>query len=178
MNTFEKRLSRTEIYNGKILSLYVDDVALPNGNTSVREIVEHHGGVCVAPLTDDGKLIFVKQYRYAYSRELLELPAGKLEKGESPLEAGIRELAEETGATAKEIIPLGQVYPTVAYCTEIIYLYVACGLSLAQQSLDDDEFISLEEIPLERAVELVMSGEIKDSKTQIAVLKIARMYNM
>ena len=143
MDFEEKTLKVNEIYNGKIINLHVDDIELPDGKRAIREIVEHSGGVCVAAMTEDRQLYFVRQYRYPYKKVLLELPAGKLEKGEDPLKAGIRELEEECGVVADEIISLGTVYPTVAYCSEIIYLYAAKGLKKTNQHLDADEFLSV-----------------------------------
>lgn len=172
MDFEEKTLKVNEIYNGKIINLHVDDIELPDGKRAIREIVEHSGGVCVAAMTEDGQLYFVRQYRYPYKKVLLELPAGKLEKGEDPLKAGIRELEEECGVVADEIISLGTVYPTVAYCSEIIYLYAAKGLKKTNQHLDADEFLSVEKISLDEAVEMVMNNEISDSKTVAIVLKL------
>ncbi len=168
----EKTIRCNEIYNGRILSLHVDDIELPNGEKAVREIVEHSGGVCVAAITDDNELYFVRQYRYPYKKVLLELPAGKLEKGEDPLKAGMRELEEECGVIAEKVIPMGTVYPTVAYCSEIIHLFAAKGLTATAQNLDKDEFLSFEKISIEKAAEMVMHGEISDSKTAVLVLKI------
>ncbi len=175
MEFFEKTLSEKLIFDGKIIKVHVDEIELPDGSKSMREVVEHSGGVCVAPYTEEGNLIFVRQFRYPYKRELLELPAGKLEKGEDPLEAGIRELEEECGVVADKIIPLGTVYPTVAYCSEIIYTYCAVGLRKTAQHLDEGEFLALEEISLEKAEKMVMDGEISDSKTVAMVLKIANL---
>ncbi len=173
MNLSEKQLEKNYIYNGKILNLRKDTALLPNGKTAYREIVEHNGGVCVAALTDNDELIFVKQFRYPYMEEILELPAGKRDsKQEDPLACGIRELKEETGATAEKMIFMGELYPTPGYCEEIIWLYLATGLSYGEQDTDEDEFLEVEKIPLEKAVEMVLSGEIKDAKTQILVLKV------
>lgn len=175
MELTEKKISRKVIYEGKIINVYNDTVLLPNGKETHRELVEHHGGVCVAALTDEGNLLFVRQFRYPYGRVLLELPAGKLEKGEDPLSAGMRELEEECGVVAEKVIPMGTVYPTVAYCTEIIHLFLAQGLSKTRQHLDDGEFLSVEEIPLKEAVKLVMNGEISDSKTVALILKTEKL---
>lgn len=172
MNFEEKTVRTDEIYKGKIITLHVDEVELPDGQKAVREIVEHSGGVCVAALTEENELFFVRQYRYPYKKVLLELPAGKLEKGEDPLEAGVRELEEECGVVAEKVIPMGTVYPTVAYCSEIIYLFAAKGLSRTNQHLDDGEFLDVEKIKVDKAVEMVMNGEISDSKTCVLVLKI------
>lgn len=175
MNLIEKQISSETIYDGKIIKVCKDTALLPNGNTAIREIVKHNGGLCIAPLTDDNELIFVKQFRYPYNEILLELPAGKRDNNEDPIEGAKRELNEETGATADKIIPLGQLYPTVAYCDEIIWLYLATGLKFGEQKLDEDEFLSVTKIPLDTAAEMVLNGEIKDSKTQVLILKIKMM---
>lgn len=172
MDLTEKPVKQEYKFKGKIVNLRVDDALLPNGNIAKREIVEHNGGVMVAPLDDDGNLYFVKQFRYPYMEIVTELPAGKLEKGEDPFEAGKRELKEETGAVANKYVSLGQLYPTPGYCGEIIHMYLATELSFGEQNPDDDEFLEVYKIPLEKAVEMVLSGELKDSKTQTAILKI------
>ncbi len=178
MDFEEKTLNSEVIYEGRIITVHVDDVELPDGTKAKREVVEHSGGVCVAALTDNDELLFVRQFRYPYKRELLELPAGKLEKGENPLEAGMRELEEECGVIAEKVFSLGTVYPTVAYCSEIIHLYGAAGLRKTQQHLDMGEFLSVERKPLDEAVRMVMNGEISDSKTVALVLKIAKLKEM
>lgn len=174
---FEKKLSSELIYDGKILRLTRDTALLENGETAFREVVHHSGGVCVLPLDDDGNVLFVKQFRYPFASVLLEIPAGKREPGEDPLQCGIRELSEEVGARASEIIPLGKLYPTVAYNTEVIYMYLARGLSFHDQHLDADEFVDVTRIPLKEAYEMVMRDEIPDSKTQIAILKAWAIVN-
>ena len=175
MDTREVTVLKNTIYQGKILNLRVDVAGLPNGKEAPREFVEHNGGVTVAALTDDAKLIFVRQFRYPYMEEVLELPAGKLEKGEDPLEAGKRELREEAGVTAEQYINLGEFYPSPGYTNEIIYLYGARNLTQVEQELDEDEFLNVEYIPLDKAVDMVLSNEIKDGKTQAAVLKLAAL---
>ena len=175
MDFTEKRIDRKTVFEGRIINVYNDTVVLPDGKTTHRELVEHHGGVCIAALTENGGLLFVRQFRYPYNRVLLELPAGKLEKGENPLSAGIRELEEECGVTAKSVVPMGEVYPTVAYCTEIIHLFLARGLKKTKQHLDEGEFLSVEEIPLKESVRLVMDGKIADSKTVALVLKTEKL---
>lgn len=175
MNFEEKTLDKKTIYEGRIINVHVDEVELPDGSRAKREVVEHSGGVCVAALTENDELLFVRQFRYPYKKELLELPAGKLERGENPLEAGIRELEEECGVIAEKVFSLGTIYPTVAYCSEIIYLYGAVGLRCTHQHLDEGEFLSVEKINLQEAVAMVMRGEIADSKTVALVLKIARL---
>ena len=172
MNLTETTLSQKYLYQGRIINLRVDEAQLPNGATAQREVIEHPGGVCVAALTEQQELLFVRQYRYPYSEVIAELPAGKLTPGEDPLECGKRELAEETGASAQQYTSLGKLYPSPGYCGEIIYLYMATGLSYGEMNPDDDEFLEVERIPLEKAVQMVMDNEIRDAKTQTAVLKV------
>ena len=175
MKLFEKTLSQDYKYNGRIINLRVDEAQLENGKTALREVVEHHGGVCIAALDEDGCLLMVRQFRYPYGEVLLEIPAGKLEKGEDPLECGKRELEEETGYVAERFTDLGKLYPTPAYVTEVIHMYYAENLTKTAQRLDADEFLSVEHVPLADAVEMVMSGEIRDSKTQVAILKLKEL---
>lgn len=171
MNLTEKTISVKKIFDGKILHITHDDVELCDGSKTKREVVRHPGGVCVAALDDKNNLLFVRQFRYPYSEAVLELPAGKLEKGMTPLENGKRELREETGAVGASYISLGKVYPSPGYTDEIIHLY-ACRISSVGESCpDDDEFLNVEKIPLDKAVEMVLNNIIPDAKTQIAVLK-------
>lgn len=173
MNLIEKQLESRYIYKGKIINVRKDTAELPDGNTALREVVEHPGGVCVAAITDAGELLTVRQYRYPYARIITEIPAGKRNNAhEDPLECGKRELREETGAVADEYIFLGELYPTPGYCGEIIYMYAARRLKFVGAQPDSDEFLNAEKIPFEKAVQMVMSGEIKDAKTQAAVLKL------
>ena len=171
MKLEETTVNKNYVYNGRIINLRRDDALLPDGKPCIREVVEHNGGVCIAALTDDNELIFVRQFRYPYMDILLELPAGKLEKGEDALPAGKRELLEETGFEAEEYEFLGKFYPSCGYTDEIIWLYLAKNLTFKGQNLDEDEFINLERIPLEKAAEMVMNNEIPDGKTQAAILK-------
>ncbi len=173
MNLTEKQLSAEYIYKGKIINVRRDTAELPNGATAFREVVEHPGGVTVAALTDRDELLFVRQFRYPYGEVILEIPAGKRDsKNEAPIECGRRELREETGAVAENFFSLGELYPTPGYCGEVIYMFGATGLSFGDCDPDEDEFLEVERIPLEKAVEMVLSGKIKDAKTQAAVLKL------
>lgn len=173
MNLDEKTLSTEKIYDGKIIHVRRDSVLLPDGRQSMREVVDHSGGVCVAALNEKDELLMVRQFRYPYLEQVIEIPAGKIEPGEDPLQCGKRELYEETGASADHFEPLGSVYPSPGYCGEIIYIIAAEGLKVGENHPDDGEFLESFYMPLKEAVELVLSGEIKDAKTQIAILKTA-----
>ena len=175
MNLEEKQISAEYKFKGKIINLRVDEALLPNGATATREVVEHNGGICVVPLTEKGEILMVEQYRYPYCEVVLEIPAGKRDGDEEPMLGAIRELKEETGTTADTIIPIGELYPSPGYCGEIIYMFAAKGLHQGEKSLDEDEFLEAEKVPLEKVIDMIMSGEIKDAKTQAAVLKIAEM---
>ena len=175
MELTEKTLNSKVMFGGKILKLMVDNVELPDGSTSFREIVGHPGGVCVAPIDDDNNLYFVKQYRYPYHEIVLELPAGKLEKGMSPLDNGKRELKEEVGAEGYSFISLGQVYPSPGYTQEIIHLYACKIKNIGNQQLDQGEFLNVEKIHIDKAVEMVLNNQLPDSKTQIAILKLSML---
>ena len=172
MAHFEKALSSETRFEGRVFTVTVDKVELENGRTSTREVVHHHGGACIAALTDENEVYLVRQFRYAFGQELWELPAGKLEKGEDPFAAARRELGEECGLTAEHFVVLGPVYPTVGYCSEIIYCWAATGLAPCDMHLDEDEFLTPEKVPFDKAVEMVLSGEIRDGKTVAALLKI------
>lgn len=171
MDLTEKKISSRQVFDGVVVKLFVDEVELPDGKKSVREVVRHPGAVCVIPVTDNGEVIMVRQYRYAFGQPLLEVPAGKLEPGEDPLEAAMRELEEETGTVAKSIEHIGELYTTVAIIDEKIQMYLATGLTYKNAHPDDGEFLEVEKIPLDTLVSMVMNGEIKDSKTQISILK-------
>jgi len=176
MNLTEKTVSQTYVYKGRIINLRSDDITLPDGKPAKREVIEHPGGVCVLPITDDDEIIFVRQYRYPYSEILLEIPAGKRDsKDENTLECGKRELKEETGTVASEYTFLGELYPSPGYVDEIIFMYMATGLAYGETSPDDDEFVETVKIPFDKALDMVMSGQIKDAKTQAAILKVAVM---
>ena len=171
----EAMLESKEIFNGRVIRVTLDKVQLEDGTTSTREVVHHHGGACVLPVDANGNVTMVRQFRYALGEELWELPAGKLEAGEDPFEAAKRELSEECGLTADTYTELGVVYPTVGYDSERIYLWAAEGLHTVGQHLDAGEFLDVVKMPFAQALGLVMDGTIKDSKTQIALLKYAQL---
>ena len=172
----EEQLSREEIYKGALLHVVKDIVRLPNGAEACREYCLHPGAVCVIPLLSDGRVIMERQYRYAHRRVFYEIPAGKLDfPGEDPLEAAKRELREETGAIAETYTFLGELDTTPAMVDEKIYMYLAEGITFGERALDEDEFLTVETAPLSELVEKVMNGEIADAKTQIAILKVARL---
>lgn len=171
MHLEEKQLTSELKYDGRIVKLYCDTVLLENGKNTSREVIKHPGGVCVVALTEDNDVLFVRQFRYPHGKVLLEIPAGKLEYGEAHRDCGIRELKEETGCTCDSFEYLGNLLPTPAYDTEVIHMYLARGLHSGEQHLDDNEFLEVEKIPLNKAVEMIMNNEISDAKTQLAILK-------
>lgn len=168
MELTEKTVRKNYLFRGKIINLRCDDALLPNGSPCKREVVEHPGGASVLCLIE-GKVALVKQFRYAYGEELLELPAGKLNEGERPEEAALRELEEETGLVAEGLIPLTVLYPTPGYTNEKIYLYEATGVKEGRQHLDSDEFLNLVYLPLDEVEKKIAQGEIRDAKTIAAL---------
>lgn len=171
MKLFEKPLASETIFEGRIIRVCRDTVELEDGKRTTREVVHHSGGVTVVALTETEEVYVVRQYRYPYQDVLLEIPAGKLEPGEDPLEAAKRELKEEIGVVAEQYEDLGKLYPTVAYDDEVIHMYLATGLTEVGQQLDDGEFLVAEKIPLSKLVEEIVANKVRDSKTQAAVLK-------
>ena len=160
-------------FTGRIFTVKEDLVALENGEEARREVVCHNGGVCVAALTDADELLLVRQFRYPYGEVLMELPAGKLELGEDPFAAAIREQLEETGTTGRDYISLGTLYPTPGYCGEVIHMWACRVADMQEQRLDPGEFLDVVKLPLEKAQALVMENKITDAKTQVAILKCA-----
>lgn len=170
MKLEEKTLSSERLYEGRIIRVRRDVVELPGGKQALREVVEHNGGAGVAAVDDEGRVYLVRQYRHPFGEVTLEVPAGKLEAGENPDFAIVRELREETGCTADCVEFLGVNYPTPGYCAEKLYLYLATGLHRGEQQLDEDEYLDVVLMPLGEALEKVYSNEIKDSKTVAALL--------
>ena len=170
----EVQTASEDIFDGQILHVKRDTVRLPNGNEAYREIIRHIGAVCVVPVTDDNRVIMERQFRYPIDSVITEIPAGKLDsRDEDRLSAIKRELREETGYEADEWLDMGVYYPAPAYSDEKINMYLARGLHKGERDLDDDEFLNIEEVPLDKLVEDIMSGRITDGKTQVAILKAA-----
>ncbi len=175
MKFFSKLLESKTIFSGQIFDLKLDKLRLPNGKDYTREVVIHPGAVCVAALTPTGQIALVKQYRHALSRDILELPAGKLEQGEAPLSAAKRELEEETGIIGKNFQDLGCIYVSPGYSSEIIHLYFCKAESLGSLKLDEGEFLEPVYIEFKTAIKMVLKNEISDAKTQVSILKL---YNL
>lgn len=167
----ETQVDSEELFHGKVVHLFRGTVRLPNGKTATRELLRHPGAAAIVPLTKEGNIILVRQYRYPFAQVMLEIPAGKLDPGEDPLVCATRELTEETGYEAEEIVPLGVFYPSVAILDEKIHLYLARGLTFRATNPDDDEFLNVEQRPLREMVDAVMRGDVPDGKTQTAILK-------
>ena len=175
---YEKKIESEDIFCGKVIHLFKDTVELPDGNTSTREYIKHVGAVCVVPVTDEGEIVCVRQYRYAIGRVMTEIPAGKLDYvGEDPVAAALRELREETGADCRSLEFIGKYLGSPALLDENIWMYLARGLEFGETDFDDDEFLKIERIPVDTLVEMILSGEIEDGKTQAAVLKAAVLIN-
>ena len=159
-----------KIYSGKIFNLFLDEVALEDGKTATREYVVHSGAAAILPVDEDNNCYLVRQFRYPHSEYFLEIPAGRMDDGETPEQCAARELEEETGFIAEYITKMCITIPSVAYSTERIHIFLAKGLTKTAQSLDDGEFITVVRIPLDAALEKVYNGEICDFKTQVALL--------
>lgn len=171
MDLTEKKLKSEQLYDGKIIKLFRDTVELPNGKTALREVVRHPGGVIILPIDGDGNVHMVKQFRYAYDRAILEIPAGKLEYGEEPLSAARRELEEEVGAKAECWTHLGDIWPTPGFCDEVQHLYLARSLTFGENNPDEDEFLEQVVLPFSEAVAMASDGRMQDSKTVVALLR-------
>ena len=168
----EKEISSTNIFDGKVLHVRLDKISLPNGKEATREYCHHNGAVCVIPITDEGDVICVRQYRYAMHEAVLEIPAGKLDSPNEDHESAVRrELREETGAVCKKLIYLGEYWGSPAILDEKIYMYLAQELTFGDTEFDEDEFIEIVRIPLAKLTQMVIDGKIRDGKTQAAILR-------
>jgi len=175
MNYTEKRISGEVKYRGVIVTVRLDQAELVNGRIVKREVVEHPGGVTILPVDSRGRCAMVRQFRYPFGRMMLEAPAGKLEYGEDPDEAAVRELSEETGLAAGQIRKLGSICTSPGFSSEVLHLYLATELQQGESHPDENEFLNVEWIPLEELVRLTMAGEIDDAKTALIVLKADRL---
>ncbi len=169
------RLASARVYSGRVLNLDVDRVRFPDGSEGELEMVRHSGASAVVPFMsdpqgDDPQLLLIRQYRYAAERYLYEIPAGRLDPGESPLECAVRELLEETGCTAARVEPLITMYTTPGFTDERIHLFMASGLSLGESRREPDEFIEVVTYPLSEVLQMIERGEIVDGKTLVAIL--------
>lgn len=171
MKLEEKTINQKYPFNGNVFKVRVDEAMLPNGNMASREIIEHSGGVGIVAITDKHEVLLVKQWRYPFSKVLLEIPAGKLNPNELPISCAYRELKEETGAYPNTMTYIGNMYPTPGYSNEVIHLFLATNLIMNEQELDQDEFLELVIIPLETALNMVETNEIVDAKTIIGLLQ-------
>ena len=178
MSIVEKKLAEETVYEGKIFTVYHGTVELPDGNTAFRDRIEHHGGAGILPLDAQGNTYLVKQYRYGVAKELLEIPAGKLEPGEDPQATVVRELQEEVGLLPQRVTPLGYMELSPAYLGEITYLYLGQDLIQHAAQKDDDEFLEVVKMPFKEALQGVLDGTITDGKTQVAILKAATLLKM
>ena len=175
MEYTEKRLSGETKYTGVIVDVTLDQVELHDGTLTKREVVHHPGGVTILAVDTDGMCYCVRQYRYVFGRMMLEACAGKLEYGEDPRSAALRELSEETGRVCDELLELGEAYATPGYCSEVLHLYLALGLHQHEAHPDAGEFVNVEKYHIYDLLDMVMDGRIKDGKTIIAVLKAVRV---
>ena len=171
MSFTEKQVSRETKFVGRVFTVHVDKIEISNGVAAEREIVEHRGGVAVLPVDEEGFAWCVKQFRYPFGAELLEIPAGKLEAGEDPAECALRELGEETGLECAELIPLGVIYPSPGYAMEKLWLYLALGLTRGESHPDPDEFLDVLRVPFDELLEKCTAGEVNDAKTVAAVFR-------
>lgn len=177
MDMKEKRLSGDTIYDGIIVHLYKDRILLPNGKESVREVIRHQGAVCVVAIDNKNDIYLVRQYRYPFADIITEIPAGKLDPGEMPLEGAKRELKEETGIVANKYEYLGKLYTSPAFLDEVIHMYLATDLSFSKQNPDEDEFVEVIKMNLNSFIKEIVRGNVPDSKTQAAVLKAYLIIN-
>lgn len=173
------QISSRRVYNGRIISVDVDTVRFPNGSTGELEMVRHPGASAVVPFLDDPvspdpRIILIRQYRYAANGYVHEIPAGRLDDGEEPRDCAIRELREETGYSAKEVIPLTTFYTTPGFTDERIHLFAATGLSEGASQLESDEILDLVQVPISKAMEMIQTGELTDGKSMVGLFFVSR----
>jgi len=175
MNLKAKRINRKEVYQGKIFTVAEDTIEFPNGKQTKWDVLLHDGAAAIVPIDDQGNIILVEQYRCVKDGQILEIPAGKLDRGEDPITCAARELEEETGYKASKIIPIGSIYSAVGFSDEIVHIYLASGLEKGQINLDEDEYVNVEKYSLDCVINKVLDGEIKDSKTIAAIFMVKEM---
>ncbi|MBH51097.1 MAG: ADP-ribose pyrophosphatase [Candidatus Marinimicrobia bacterium] len=171
----EKKISSQKIFQGKLINLFLDHVKLPNGETSTREWVDHPGAVCVVPILPSGEICLIRQYRYGPKEEFIEIPAGKLDKEEKPLDCARRELSEEIGYVAKKLTFMTKIYPAIGFSNEIMWMYLGENLIKTERNLDQDEFLELAPVTIQQAFDWVKSGKIADVKTIIGILWVHQL---
>ena len=169
-NLKETSISSENVYQGSFLDVRKDTVELPNGKTSTREWIKHPGAVCIIPILPDGSLALIRQYRYPVQKEMIELPAGKLDPGEKPEVCAHRELEEEIGYKPKKLTFLTHIHPAIGFADEVMWLYLGEELIESKINCDDDEFIELMPTSIQDATQMVWNGKITDVKTEIGVL--------
>ena len=171
----ETRIASEQKFSGRLIDLYLDQVELPNGQTSSREWIDHPGAVCIIPVMPDEKICLIRQFRYGPGEEFIEIPAGKLDSGEAPLDCAYRELEEEIGYRANKLTFLTNIHPAIGFSNEKMWMYLAEDLEKYENKLDQDEFLELLPTPLEKALDLIWSGKITDVKTIIGLLWAKRL---
>lgn len=171
----ETRIASEQKFSGRLIDLYLDQVELPNGQTSSREWIDHPGAVCIIPVMPDEKICLIRQFRYGPGEEFIEIPAGKLDSGEAPLDCAYRELEEETGYRANKLTFLTNIHPAIGFSNEKMWMYLAEDLEKYENKLDQDEFLELLPTPLEKALDWIWSGKITDVKTIIGLLWAKRL---
>lgn len=173
----EKKQSSKEVFSGKLLHVFYDEVELPDGNTSSREWIKHPGACAVVPVFENGDILMIRQFRYPMRQIFWEIPAGKIDTCEPEDQTALRELREEAGVATSDFAYVGHFYPGIGYTDEIIHIYTAWNLESVAQQVDDDEFVTRERIPFKEAIEMVHSGEINDGKTVICLLRAWEWWN-
>ena len=171
----ETKISSEQKFSGRLIDLYLDQVELPNGETTTREWIDHPGAVCLIPILPDGKICLIRQFRYGPGEEFIEIPAGKLDAGEAPLDCAYRELEEETGYRTNKLTFLTNIHPAIGFSNEKMWMYLAEELELSKKKLDEDEFLELLPTPLNIALEWVFSGKITDVKTIIGIMWMKKL---
>ena len=169
-NLLESKIKSKIMYEGRLIHVKQDEVYLPNGEKGIREYIKHPGAVCCVPILDDGRIVLIRQFRYTIKKEIIEVPAGKIDDDETPIDAAERELEEEIGFKAKNLILLNKIYPAVGFANEEMWIYLTKNLEKSLKKPDEDEFIQIMPVDFENALEMIWSGQIRDAKTIIALL--------